>query len=189
MINKKELWIISVIFLSYALTFLIINFLTKNWEYFYYNLMMLALFFIILFFYKRLNINFYSLLGLIIIGFLHLLGGGLVLSGTVLYKLIIFGISYDKFIHFFSNLILAFVVFDIIVSFIKKTRMYRGKILLFVFFITIGISSFVEIIEFIASVLFDNTIIGSYKNNVGDLIINALGTLVALFFINKKIKR
>ena len=67
--------------------------------------------------------------------------------------------------------------------------MYRGKILLFVFFITIGISSFVEIIEFIASVLFDNTIIGSYKNNVGDLIINALGTLVALFFINKKIKR
>ena len=118
---------------------------------------------------------------LLIIGFFHLLGGTLYVDGVVLYKMILFGIPFDKLIHFFGSFFIGLIIFDLVFPIVTKKS--RDFVFIFVFFIALGITSFVEILEYLAYLLFEVTIIGDYKNNVGDLFINGLGVFFSLLFI------
>ena len=53
----------------------------------------------------------------------------------------------------------------------------------------IGIGTLIEILEFIATKLFINPIVGDYANNAGDLVANAIGALFATSFALNHFKR
>ncbi|MBW2963469.1 DUF2238 domain-containing protein [Candidatus Woesearchaeota archaeon] len=181
--KKKEKTIISIIFLIFSLAFLIISVLNHNYEYIYYNLLMLVGFFILLFFYEKIHLKTPLLIGLIVLTFLHLAGGNLTFGGLKLYQTSLLIIPYDKIVHVFGAFIITLIAYNFIQESLVKKDMRKTILISFiVLMIGIGLGAIIEIIEFLATLVFQNTLVGDYANNAADLIANSIGALVAVIF-------
>lgn len=181
--GKKEKLIISVLFIAFSLIFLIISLADKNYEYIYYNLFMILCFFALLFFYEKIHLKMPMLIGLIAMSFLHLAGGNLELKGLKLYQTAWLMIPYDKIVHVFGAFVITLIAYNFIheslVAKDKKKSLLVGFIVLM---IGVGLGAFVEMVEFLATVLFQSTIVGDYFNNAADLVANFSGALIAVIF-------
>lgn len=186
---KKEV-IAFVIYTLIALIFLIISIKNKNYEYVYYNLIMIVSFPIILILNKKLHLKFHIFLGLLALSVSHLAGGNILINQIPLYQNYFLSIHYDKIVHFLGSTIIALLVYNFLNPLLKKKEEKKPILILFlVFIITVGIGAMNEIIEFMAQILFDKTIVGDYKNNAMDLVINGAGALFASIFFLRHYKK
>lgn len=188
---KKTLWWIIAFNLFYALIFLIYYISTKNYEFILYLGVFSILFTLgILTLYKTNFSN--SILWLLSLGgLLHLLGGAMKINGEVLYNFVIINLigkgdyvilKYDQIMHLFGMFVIAISAYHILNNYLKNSSL----IYLCVFFIGVGWGSLVETIEFLNKVLFQDTGVGGYNNNMIDLIFNTLGSLVAVIYLRCK---
>ena len=181
--EKKEIVVISVIFFAFSLFFLAMSILNGNYEYIYYNSTLLLGFIALFVFYNKIHLKIPLLTGLTILALLHLAGGNIIDNGLRLYQTSVYSIPYDKIVHVFGSFVVTLIAYN----FIERTldREDRKKTLLVGFIILmigVGAGAIVEIIEFLATLIFDNTIVGDYANNAGDLVANLVGVLAALVF-------
>ncbi len=181
LIGKKT--VVGVVFLVFSLLFLIISLSNQNYEYIYYNLFMVAGFLILFVYYEKIHLKAPLLAGLIILAFLHLAGGNIVIKGLKLYQTSVLILPYDKIVHVFGAFVITLIAYNFIQeSLVKKDRRKTILIGFIVLMIGIGLGAIVEIVEFLATLFFQNTIVGDYANNAADLVANSLGALIAVIF-------
>ena len=181
--EKKEIAVISVVFFAFSLFFLAMSIINGNYEYAYYNSALLLGFVVLFAFYNQIHLKIPLLAGLTILALLHLAGGNVSDNGIRLYQTSLYSIPYDKIVHVFGSFVVTLIAYN----FIEKTlgREDRKKTLLVGFIILmigVGAGAIVEIMEFLATLMFRNTIVGDYTNNAGDLVANLVGSLAALVF-------
>tara|TARA_Y100000310_G_scaffold336732_1_gene422062 strand:- start:251 stop:862 length:612 start_codon:yes stop_codon:yes gene_type:complete len=171
---------------AYTAIFSVYALLNRNFEFVYYTVIMIVL---ILYIYKKQHSLWLSnniVVGLAIIGLLHIFGGGFSVDGTRIYDLTFYNtIRYDNLVHGFSMFVITFVSYNLIRPIVSK-RLLRNRIyfVLLIFLVSLGIGAVNEIIEFIAVILFDAGFrVGDFYNTGWDLIFNSVGILAALAFI------
>ena len=119
---------------------------------------------------------------------LHIIGG-LSIFGARTYSLYIFGIGYDKIVHFYKALA-GLVALNMYLDYRKDIRLKNLK-LMFLFFAIVGSGAIVEIIEYIGVSTLPNTSVWVYAiprnelydNNLQDMIANFLGTSIGILGI------
>ncbi|HEY5652062.1 MAG TPA: hypothetical protein VIW46_11485 [Acidimicrobiia bacterium] len=104
------------------------------------------------------------------------LAGGVVLWGDgTLYGAAVLGdIRYDKVFHALATGVAAWAAYEAV----RRWGITGTGTAVFVsIMVAAGAGAFVEIIEYIGSVLFENTSVGDYGNNMLDLIANTVGSI------------
>lgn len=103
----------------------------------------------------------------------NLAGGVLLVSGAPLYELDLIGsIRYDKVYHAVASGIAVWASFDALETWVGERR---SALLVAAFLMAVGAGALVEVIEYIGSLIRENTIVGDYSNNAQDLIANTVG--------------
>src|SRR3989338_4568002 len=83
--KKREIRLISIFTIAYAFFFTLLAYLTKNYEFVYYTIVISSLLAIIVLHYKQLHLKVAILWGLSILGLMHLAGGTINIYGIRLY--------------------------------------------------------------------------------------------------------
>jgi len=126
----------------------------------------------------------------------HMAGGSLHIGGTRLYDIIIVNLigspysilKYDQLVHVFCYFVITLFIYSIVVKMARpaKTKGDRFLIIFIAFAASMGVSALNEIVEFIAVAFFNSTGVGDYYNNALDLVFNAIGAVIALFFMERR---
>jgi uncharacterized membrane protein YjdF len=185
-ITKTELTILFVN-IVYLIVFTIIFLKRSNIEFLIY--VGAIIFVLILIGLLRIKVKFsnFVLIGLSLVGFLHMLGGAWILNGLRLYGYyFIFGvIRYDLIIHFLGIFFAILLFYEILKNYLKEINDVSKFILfLILFFAGLGIGGFHEIIEFIITLTIPETGIGGYSNTMWDMVANGIGAFVAFIVLN-----
>ena len=118
---------------------------------------------------------------LCIVGFCHMAGGTLYISGLVLYKQTWFGfIRYDHLVHGFGLGAAGLAVWEATRRMLTADGDVRAAVVVILGANAIG--AVIEIGEYLASLTLPEVRVGAYANNVQDLIANLLGSLVAAWW-------
>ena len=185
--KKRESKLILIFTIIYLIFFTLIAFIRKNYEFLYYAVILSLLILTIVLYYKKLHLSPIILGGLSILGFMHLAGGVVYISGTKLYDLwIIQGIlKYDNIVHSLGGFIATFVAYNIVNPHLDlKTKHHPILFSLLIILIALGIATINEILEFLAVIFLGvQEAVGDYFNNALDLVFNMLGSIIAVFFI------
>lgn len=180
---KLMLWF-TIIYLS---IFTILAIFKKNYEFLYYTIFMSALIFIIVLYHKKVHLTKYILLGLTILGALHIFGGNIHILGTRLYDtwLIPNIFKYDNLVHTFGIFVSTFIAYSFIHPHLDKKMNHNGVLLSIILIsVAMGIGAYNEILELGAVVFFGAAKqVGDYMNNAIDLVYNLGGSIIACFFI------
>jgi len=108
----------------------------------------------------------------------NLAGGVLLVSGTPLYELDLIGsIRYDKLYHAIASAIAVWASFDALETWVGERRV---GLLVPAFLMAMGAGALVEVIEYVGTLIRENTIVGDYSNNAQDLIANTIGAAVGI---------
>lgn len=178
------MFVFTILYLGIFTILAIIN---RNYEFLYYTVVLSGLITIIVFYYKQLRLSESVILGLTILGAIHIFGGNLYFAGTRLYELyFIPGVfRYDNFVHLVGTFVATFVAYNLLSPYLDM-KIKHNWILLSILLITVtlGIGAFNELLEFVAVVLFDAAQqVGDYMNNALDLFFNFIGSAFACLFI------
>ena len=196
--NKKEKLKLTLIFtIAYLVFFTIFSVIKGNYEFLYYTIIMTQLLVIIAVYYKKIHLTPHIIIGLAILGFLHVAGGNISINGTRLYDVYLIGnlFRYDNLVHSFGIFVSTFVGYNILKPHLDKRIKYNKLVLsLILILIAMGIGVFNEILEFGAVVFLGAAkAVGDYFNNAIDLFYNLIGATIATFFIHpyhkKQIKK
>ncbi len=122
---------------------------------------------------------------------LHILGGGVMVHGDVLYNYVVAPIDnpfqltflkFDQVVHTFGSAVAALFVY----FFVRKKDFTVTGLLFLTVLAATGIGALNEVLEFIAKLTIPDTDVGGYYNTAVDLVVNLvgalLGTLAALNF-------
>jgi hypothetical protein len=121
-----------------------------------------------------------SILILLQIGIvMHFAGGFAQIDGRRLYEFHLFGgdgewTKYDKLVHFANASIVTVLIHRLLGPFPPGLL---GRIMLVA--IVLGLGAFVEVVEYLAYLAVPNTDVGSYDNNLQDMIANVMGATLA----------
>ena len=195
--EKTELRLIFYFTLAYLFLFTIISLVKKNYEFVYYIVVLVALLFIVVLYHKRFHLTAHVLIGLTVLGVLHLVGGNVYVFGTRLYDLWLIPpniFKFDNLVHAFATFVATFVVYNLLHPHLDRKIHHQPVLLsLLLVSITMGLGAFNEVIELVAVVTLDvGRWVGDYLNNALDLFFNLLGSIFASFFIvryHKKIPK
>ncbi|MBW2993083.1 DUF2238 domain-containing protein [Candidatus Woesearchaeota archaeon] len=189
--EKKELWILSLMFLAYSVIFFVMSIKNNNYEYIYYNLIMIICFVALLIFYKKMHLKISMVAGLLIMGFLHLAGGNIIVNGLKLYQASLFVIPYDKIVHVFGSFVVTIIAYNLILPILSRKHIEKKIFFIgfFVFIAGVGIGALAEVVEFIATIIVKHNIVGDYANNAADLIANSIGAIIAAIVSSIHFKR
>jgi len=102
----------------------------------------------------------------------HFAGAFLPIDGGRLYDAYVFGIRYDKYVHFLNAFVAAVVVSHVFDRIRAHLPFVRG---LAVLLVVLGLGAVVEIVEYVVMLTVPNAGVGGYDNNMQDLIGNLLG--------------
>ena len=187
--EKNELQWMLVFTLGYLVVFTVLAIVKGNYEFLYYTFVMSALILLVILYHKKLHLPKTILLGLTLLGALHIFGGNLSFLGTRLYDIWLVSdyIKYDNLVHSFGIFIATFVAYNILHPHLdKKINHNAYKLSLVLVAIAMGIGAFNEVIE-LGAVAFLNAAeqVGDYMNNALDLVFNLLGSAIACIFITK----
>jgi len=117
-----------------------------------------------------------------LVGLGNMLGGVLVVDGLPLYAAEFIGpIRYDKFFHASASAALAVVAWEAMKQWAGQ-GFHRGGLLLMTWLAVMGGGAVVEIAELIGSAASDVNV-GTYENNILDLLANGIGALVGIGFV------
>jgi len=188
MMIKKGEWLLIIFNLVYIIGFLGYYLNIGNYEFIWYIVIMLVLFGLVGFTLRKTNFNYFILWALSIWGLLHVLGGGLIVKGEVLYALELIPIwvtenfyvlKYDQFVHCYLYFVMIFVIWSLLKKELVKNKnmylIYPALVL-----ISIGIGALNEIAEFIPVLLFEETGVGGYYNTAWDLVFNFIGAVLGV---------
>ena len=92
-------------------------------------------------------------------------------------------LSYDHLMHFYFYVVMTSVIYQIIKKNIKS-KIKWFPLAVFIFFASIGVGAFNEIVEFMPVLFLTETGVGGYYNIAWDLVFNALGALTTLIYIS-----
>lgn len=117
-----------------------------------------------------------TLLALALIGVGNLAGGVLLIDGSPLYELDIIGeIAYDKVFHFTASAVGGWAAYEAMTRWASR----RGPVLVFAaVMMAAGGGAFVEVVEYVATLVQERTSVGGYDNNMQDLIANTFGAIL-----------
>lgn len=108
----------------------------------------------------------------------NLAGGVLLVGDGTLYGAAVIGdIRYDKVFHALATGVAGWAAYEAA----RRWGITRTGAAVFVaVMVAAGAGAFVEIIEYIGSLLFENTSVGDYGNNMLDLIANTIGSVAGV---------
>jgi hypothetical protein len=106
----------------------------------------------------------------------NLAGGVLIVGDAPLYELSLIGsIRYDKLFHTVATGIGAWASLEALETW---TGSRRPALVFAAVMMASGAGALVEVVEYIGTLLRENTVVGGYTNNMQDLIANTLGALI-----------
>ncbi len=121
-------------------------------------------------------------------GLLHMAGGGVHVGGSVLYSLQLIPLTgegelrllkYDQVVHAYGFGVTAWLLRHLLARHFPATRIgWTGYV--FPALASMGLGAVNEIIEFSAVLLVPDTNVGGYYNTALDLVMNALGAVIAM---------
>lgn len=159
-----------------------------NYEFIFYSLIFLLLFELGIYVHKRIQLPAFVVIGLSLLGFMHILGGNVFIDGIRLYdKVFLLGtVRYDNVIHFIGSILGTFVLNEIFCFLIeKKTIIERRLYYLSLFLMALGVGLINEIVELVAVVFLNaQEGVGGYLNNAIDLVYNSIGVIVAIIILD-----
>lgn len=191
MLIKKNQFPILIFTLIYLVFFLFVFIKKTNYEFLMYVGIIIFLFGVILFTSKKIEYPNVILWGLSIWGLLHMLGGGLIINGDVLYAKILIPIigtpyyifRYDQFVHIFGFAIATLLMFVLLKPLIKFPIKKWASISILIIMVGLGLGALNEIIEFIVTVLIPETGVGGFINSSLDLVSDLIGAIIAMAYI------
>lgn len=109
----------------------------------------------------------------------NLAGGVILINGVPLYEAELIGAwKYDKFYHAAATAVGAWASYEAL----RRWSNSRRPALIFgAIMMASGAGALVEIVEYIGTLVRDNTNVGDYDNNMQDLIANTVGAVGAAF--------
>ncbi len=139
---------------------------------------------------KKVNYSNFLLWGLTLWAFLHMSGGGIIVNGDILYKLILVPITetifkYDQFVHILGFGVATLLMYHLIKPLLKPRQRWVSLSIIVVM-AGLGVGALNEIIEFTLTVLVPETNVGGYLNTSLDLVADLIGALIALVIIRVK---
>ena len=186
---KKGKSVLVAIFLLFI--FEIILLINNKTELAFYNGILLSLFIIVFFLYSKFEIPKNYMSGLVLIGFLNMIGGLIKIDNIRLYDYFFLGfLRWDMMLHFVSLFLITSIIYFIYDKYFTIKNKKR-RIIETVFF-ALGLGAFFEIVELAGVVLLGNQGVGNYLNNAIDLVSNLVGIIAAsivyYFKQRKKVK-
>jgi uncharacterized membrane protein YjdF len=184
--HKNDLTLLFTV--VYTLTFTVNAFVDHNFEFLYYTFLMVALLCFVLLLNQQLHLGFFILFSLSLLGFLHLLGGNLILAnGARLYDTYFLNgvLKYDNIVHTFGTFTATLMLYNLIADFIDdRIRQHYAIFSLLLVLMAIGIGTINELVEFLAVVFLGaSEQVGDYFNNSLDLFFNTVGSIIACVLI------
>ena len=183
----KTLILLLVANIIYLIVFGTLFWKRGNIEFMIYTGTILLFLTIIFLLHLKFNFSNFTLIGLSLIGLMHMIGGGIVVNGVIMYgHYAVLGIiKYDKIVHFLGIFFAVFLFYDLI----KSNKINKIALSVILVLAGIGIGAIHEIIEFILVLVLPETWVGGYVNTMGDIIANSFGAITAVFFIDLKGKK
>ncbi len=121
---------------------------------------------------------------------LHMAGGGVLVRGEVLYKLMLVTISetysifrYDQFVHIVGFGVATAVMYHLLLPSLAAPPRRWVSLSIVVAMAGLGVGALNEVIEFAATVAMPETGVGGYVNTSLDLVADLVGALGALVWI------
>lgn len=182
--DEFYLRVFTLFIIAALLTFLVISILFQRTESLYYIIIILPVIAVTSFLQKRLRIpgTIFVLVTLLFV--FHVLGGAVYINDVRLYDMEFFGIGFDNYVHFYGSFASSFLVYNLILPYIKPTKKWYDVYLqLILILMTAGLGTLVEVVEFSGVVLVAADGVGDYANNALDLVVNLLGAIVGSFVI------
>ncbi|MDE0138980.1 MAG: hypothetical protein OXM57_02420 [bacterium] len=122
---------------------------------------------------------------LCIVGFCHMAGANLEISGSILYRQVWFGlVRYDHLVHVFGLGAAGLAVWEATRRMLAAGSGIRAAVVVILGANTVG--ALIEIGEYLASVTLGEVRLGAYANNMQDLIANLVGSLVAAWWVMRR---
>ena len=186
--NKKGEWLLILFNLAYIAVFTIYYLSIRNFEFLWYIAIMIFFFVILFTFQRRINFSYLVLWLLSAWGLMHVIGGGVIVNGEVVYKLQLiplwvtenfFILKYDQFVHFYLYFVMVFVIWHLLKGNLNSET-NNWIIYPFIALISIGIGALNEIAEFVAVLVFEQTGVGGYYNTAWDIVFNAIGSVLGV---------
>ena len=178
-------------FIIMVTLFLTTFLLQENFEFLFYIATMLIIGSIIyISMLKGIEYSKTTLVLLLTWGFLHMLGGIEMSNGNIIYTFVFYEfiqepfsiLKYDQVVHILGFGSAAFAVFDILKSKMQISSVSNGAILFIIIFTAMGLGTLNEMIEFIATLYFENDV-GGYENTLIDLFSNFIGIAIASLYL------
>ena len=133
----------------------------------------------------RVHFSTHVLVLLCVVGFGHMAGANLEISGAILYRQIWFGlIRYDHLVHVFGLGAAGLAVWEATRLVLAADGGARAAVVVILGANTVG--ALIEIGEYLASVTLTEARVGAYANNMQDLIANLVGSLVAAWWVMRR---
>ncbi len=147
------------------------------WEFFVYAVVILVLILFAWHMARRFTVPGW-LLAMTQLGILMHFAGGLAFSGDRrLYDSWIMGIRYDKYVHMFNAAVAALFVQLIPFERVLRRAWLRNLVTIL---LVMGMGAFVEIVEYMVMLTVETNGVGSYDNNMQDLLANLAGVSLCL---------
>lgn len=181
---------LAVVFftLFYLVFFTIFAIVRGNYEFIFYSLVFLLLFELGIYIHKQIQLPAFIIIGLSLLGFMHILGGNISITGERLYdKIFFFGLlRYDNIVHVVGSILGTFVLNELFCFLIeKKTIVEKRLYYLSLFLMGLGVGLINEIVELVAVIFLNAQAgVGDYLNNAIDLVYNAIGVIVAVIILD-----
>ena len=117
-----------------------------------------------------------------LVGLFNMLGGVLLVDGEPLYVVEFIGpIIYDKFFHFMASAAFVVVAWEAMKLWAGEGY-HRGGLLIMTWLVVMGGGAVVEVAELIGSAMSDVNV-GTYENNILDIVANGLGAALGIVFV------
>jgi hypothetical protein len=183
--QRKAMLIFTI---CYLLAFTVVAIAHENYEFLYYTAIMSLLIFIVVLYHKHLSMTTSIMLGLTLVGALHIFGGNIHVHSIRLYDYWIINgwFRYDNLVHLVGSFTAALIAFNLLDPHLSHTmRQNRILISFIIIFIAGGMGAMNEIFELAAVLYFHAAAqVGGYLNNAFDLVWNLVGGTLAAFFIS-----
>jgi len=183
-LNEKKNYLVLALTLVYLAAFTVIALVQVNYEFLYYTFLLVSLIFLVLVVNRSLDLAFFIIFNLSLIGFLHLLGGNYYVEDVRLYDFWIINgwFKYDNFVHLYATFIGTLALYTLLDRLVgpqvrKNDFLFLGILIL----MAMGMGTMVELSELGAVLYFDaSEQVGDYLNNAFDLFFNTIGALLAV---------
>ncbi len=190
MFIRKKLW--PLVIVNAAVLSLFTGFFIQqhNNEFLIYVGVVIFFFIVLLLSDKKVTYPLDVLWGLSIWAFMHVAGGGIFLNGVKLYETMLVTFSesynifrYDQLVHIIGFGVATYLMYVLLKPLLKEGKLGWVRLGIVVVMAGLGVGAFNEIVEFTLTVILPETGVGGYINTSLDLVADAIGALLALWYI------